>query len=142
VDKPAETVFQEGGFEIKQQADTAIAQVEIGQKLTFVDRQDGIDRFDFDKNGVFDNEVGSVATIETNAFINSRQYNLSFKSQPGIRQFQRETILVKALKQSWADRFMNFNRHPNHLAGQLPRNQPNLFSAFSEHSASSGYHGP
>ena len=105
-------------------------------------RQDSIDRFDFDKNRALDNEIGPIATLETNAFIYPRQYNLSLESQAGVRQLERETILIKTFKKPRPERFMNPDRHANHPTGQLPRHQsPVLFSAFSENSASSGYHG-
>jgi hypothetical protein len=63
-----------------------------------MDWQDGIDGFDFDKNGVFYDEIGPVAAVETNAFINSRQHNLSFELQAGTRKFQREAILIILFK--------------------------------------------
>ena len=117
-------------------------QVEIGQQLVFMDRQDVIDRFDFDKNRFLNNEIGPIAAIETNAFIYPGQHNLPLKSQTRARKLERETILIKTLKKSWSDRLMNLDRHPNHSAGQIPGDQPNhLFSALSGHSASSGFHG-
>ncbi len=63
-----------------------------------MNRQDVVDRFYFDKNRSFDNEIGPIAAFETNAFIYSRQYNLSFKSQTSARKLHCKTILIKLLK--------------------------------------------
>jgi hypothetical protein len=47
----------------------ASTQVKVGQKLVFMDRKNFLDRFDFDENGLLDNQVGSVIpahlTIDT-----------------------------------------------------------------------------
>ncbi len=117
----------------------AFAQVEISQKLAFMNRQYGVYRFYFDKNGTLHDEIGAIATIETNTFIYRRQYDLPVKSQTGARKFKREAILIKLLKKSRSKRFMNLYRHSNHPTGQFSRHQ--LFSATSEPSAFSGYHG-
>jgi hypothetical protein len=120
----------------------AATQVEIGQKLIFMDRQNLFDRFDFNKNFFFHDEVGPVTTLETNAFIYSGQYDLSFKPQTGARKLECQTILIKLLKKPRPERLMNLNRHSNHTTGQFPGHQPEfLFSALSGISAPSECHG-
>jgi len=84
-----------------------------------MDWQYFVDRFYFKNNLVFDNDIGSIRSLETNALVNEMQFDLPFKSQTRARQFKLKTIFISMLKKPWADRAMNFDRYPNHPSDHL-----------------------
>jgi hypothetical protein len=115
----ADAVFHESGVEIQNQTDVTTARAKIGQNLRLMNQHDFVDRFYFDNNGVFDNEIGSISTIETYAFISYMQLGLSLKVQTCKRQFETETILVSMLEKSRTNGTMDIDRHANNPSGHL-----------------------
>ena len=115
----ADAVFHESGVEIQNQTDVTTAGAKIGQNLGLMNQHDFIDRFYFDDNRVFNDEIGSISTIETYAFISYVQFGLSLKSQTRQRQFETETILVSMLEKSRTNGTMDIDRHANHPSGHF-----------------------
>jgi len=56
-DELSETVFKARGVEVHQKANTQLAHSEVGEKLGFIGGQNGGDALDFEKDGVFDNDI-------------------------------------------------------------------------------------
>ena len=59
-----------------------------------MDRQNIFDRFYFDDYCFFHDNIGTVATLETNAFINQGQFDLPLKSQAGAGKLKAQTIFI------------------------------------------------
>lgn len=90
-----------------------------------MNRQNFVDRFYFKNDHVFDDDVGSIGTLKTGAFVDHMQFDLPFKSHTRSRQFKFKAIFISMLKKSWADSTVNLNRHPNHPPGHfLPIHVP------------------
>jgi hypothetical protein len=112
-------VFHQNSIEIQQEANVASTQAKIGQDLGLMDWQNVLNRFYFENDSFFDDNVGSISSFETNTFINQVQFDLSLKSQTRTRKFKVKTIFVSMLKKPRANRTMDLDRHPNHPSGHL-----------------------
>jgi len=63
IDDTGNAVFDRHRVEVDQQAKSLICQPQIGQKLLFVNRCDGLDRLDLDDRAVLDNQIGPEPDI-------------------------------------------------------------------------------
>ena len=90
-----------------------------------MNRQNFIDRFYFENNRVLDNDIGPICTLESNAFVNQMQFDLSVKSHTRPRKLKVKTILISMLKKPRTDFAMNFDCHANNTPGHfLPIHRP------------------
>jgi hypothetical protein len=117
-----QTVFQEFGVEVYQQADPVPAQTEIGQNLSYMHRQDVFHRLYFDNNGIFHNEIGTVSSRQVDTLIDQRDHHLPGKGQAALSEFPAKTLLVHVFQQTRPQRTMNFYCQPNDLPGAIPGN--------------------
>ncbi len=117
-----QTVFQEFGVEIYQQADPVSAQPEIGQNLRHMHRQDVFHRLYFDNNGTFHDEIGTVSPRQADTLVNQRDGHLPSKGQAILLKLPAKTLLVHFFQKTRPQRTMNFYRQPNNLPGAIPGN--------------------
>jgi len=115
-----QTVFQEFGVEIHQQADAVPTQPEICQNLRHMHRQDVFHRLYFDNDGTFHDEIGAVSPRQPDALVNQRDGHLPSKDQAILLKFPAKTLLVHFFQQARPQRTMNFYRQPNDLPGAIP----------------------
>jgi hypothetical protein len=84
-----------------------------------MNRKNFINRFYFKNNGVFDDDIGSVAPGKAYAFINQMQLGLPLKSQTRARKLKLQAILISMLKKPRTDGTMDLDRHADHPSGHL-----------------------
>jgi hypothetical protein len=56
--------------------------------------QNGIDRFDFDDYGFFDQQVDPIAGIDSHVAVDDGQLDLRRNSEPSGAQFKLQTLLI------------------------------------------------
>ncbi len=123
-----QTVFQEFGVEIHQQADLEATQTEIGQHLRYMHRQKVLHRLYFEQDGVFHNDIGTVAAWQADALVDQREGRLPNKCQATLPKLPAKTLLVHLFQQTRSQRSMNFYRHPMIYPVRSPGRQKSLSS--------------
>lgn len=83
-----------------------------------MDRRQSLNRFDFNNQVTFEDDIQSIAAIQANAFIEDRQRHLSSKRDAGLPQLQTETFFVCGFKQSGPKRSVHGNREADYALGQ------------------------
>ncbi len=76
-----------------------------------------LDRLYFENDRPFNHDIGSIGAIETNTFVNQRQFDLSFKAQTGMRELKCKTIFINLFQKPRPNCPMYFNRQSNHSIG-------------------------
>ena len=96
-------------IEIDQQSHRPPAQSHVRKQLGFVDRIDGIDTFNFDNNGITDDQVDTIAEIDLFASVDNRQSHLTISSESAFSNLMQEAGVICAFEQAGAKRSMNFH---------------------------------
>lgn len=85
-------------MEVKQKTRTDAAQFHVGQELCLVNRHDALDRFDLENDLIFDHDIESIATIQSNRLVDDGQGDLPPQGVGRLLQLQAEAFLVYRLK--------------------------------------------
>ncbi len=67
-----------------------------------MNRDKALNRFDFEDDGVFHQEVDAIAAIQLHAFICDGHLNLPLKRKSAPAELIAETFLISGFEQSWA----------------------------------------
>ena len=71
---------------------------------------ESLDRLDFNDDGVFDEQVDAVPTVQLLFFVSNRQRHLSLDREPGAEQVEAEAGLVRLLEQARSELAMDTYR--------------------------------
>ena len=71
-------------MKVYQEADSLVSETEIRQELSFVNRQDLFDCFDFCDDLVFDDKIKPITAIELDLFIRNRERFLLFDPESSL----------------------------------------------------------
>src|SRR5262245_46016299 len=96
--------------EVEQESDLVAAQLQIGDQLCGVQRQQFFNGFDFDDDAVFEQEVDSIAGVESYAAVHDRQTNLVLKLYAARHELMAETSAVRTFQQPGSERAVNLHR--------------------------------
>ena len=77
-----------------------------------MDRKQPLDRLDFEDNLVGYNDVQSVSAIESDAFVNDRQWHLPRESNIRLFEFVAKAFLISGLEKSGAEPAMDLDGEP------------------------------
>ncbi len=84
----ADAILEAQGVEIEQQSNSAAAHSEIGQDLSFMDRQQSVDRLDLEDQFACNDNVGTESRFQRHALIDHWHRELPFKVDSGLLQFE------------------------------------------------------
>ena len=90
--------FEHGAVKVHQQTDGAAAQAEVSQCLRFVNWKDALDGFEFELNGVLDNDVGEVALVEVDVFVDDGERNFAFEPQVGVLELPAKAMVMRRIR--------------------------------------------
>ena len=76
INHPLDPLLHPRHIEIKQQPDLDPAQLEIGQKLSLMNRQNFFDRLQLDDDAVLNQKIQPITRIDLHAVVNNRQDGL------------------------------------------------------------------
>ena len=96
------------GAEVDQVADGTLGDVHVVQKLLFMFRQEGLNRFQLNDDGVVRDKVGHIAFLQFPAFVEDFQCVLRRKRDRSVVEFDLQTLLVDFLAHARAHFFVNF----------------------------------
>ena len=102
-------------------------QLQVGQQLGLMHRQQVIRRFDFNHKTVVNHHVEPQAGIEPQPVVDHRQRNLPTNMPASLLQFMRQAQLVHALEQPGAQCGVNREGGTENLSSRLIRCLRNLF---------------
>jgi hypothetical protein len=83
-DEAAEIILQQNGVEVHEQSNLAAAETEVCAGLRFVYRQDALDRLEFQKNGLRYDDVGEVALVQADVFVDDGEGDLALKFKVAV----------------------------------------------------------
>jgi hypothetical protein len=95
------------------------AQAKISQHLSFVDRQQLFDCFDFDNELTFHHNIHSITTLEPNCFVDQRQGFLATISEARIPEFEAQAFFIDGFEEPGPELAMYIDRQPNHALTQF-----------------------
>lgn len=76
--------------------------------------------FDPDDETGLNDDIHLIAEGQAFTLVHDRQGNLSPERNTGGRQFLAQTVLIDRFQQYWPELPMDFNRHADDAAAQLP----------------------
>ena len=68
-----------------------------------MDGQDVLDGFQFEKNGVLDDDVGLEASVHAHVFVEDWQGHLLLEREAGAVELPAEALLVDGFQEAWAE---------------------------------------
>ena len=83
--------------EVQQETYTHATQLQIGQQLSVMDRQDGFHRLNLHEHDPFDSHVDSECGINLESVVEDRQSKFGLNFQPCLLNGMRETAMVRFL---------------------------------------------
>ena len=75
--------------------------------------------FEFHNDAIFDEEIDSIASVQSDASIFNRQPNLVLKMQTSKGELVLQARLIRAFEQSWSERRVNPDRRVDDAAGNV-----------------------
>ncbi len=99
--------------EVHEKAGGAAGQLQIGDDLRKMDAMEPIDRFQFDNDTAFDQEVQLQLGPDSKALVGHGNSLFCRHQQVTIIEFQRQALSVHRLQQAPAQRTVHFNRATN-----------------------------
>jgi hypothetical protein len=97
IDEPVNSASEHFDIEIDQKTKPKIGQLEIGEKLSPVDRKDPSNSLYFHYYRVLHNNVESIPTIQLETSVMNGQGNLLPKADASQRQLPTKTTLIRGL---------------------------------------------
>jgi hypothetical protein len=91
---------------------------QIRNELSTVDRNQPLDRLDFDDDRVLDEQIDTVAKIQRLAAVGNRQRLLPLQHVASRQQFVGEKRLVRGFQQSRSELLVDADRGRNDAVGQ------------------------
>ena len=116
---PRDSVGQGHRIEVDQQTNLVVAEPEIGQHLALMHWQYAFDRFDFQDDLLFHNNIGDIAAIEANTFVDQRNWHLTTKHDAGTVEFVAQACFISCLKQTRAEATMYAHRQADDLVCEV-----------------------
>ena len=89
------------------------AETEIRTGLRLMQRQDVLDRFDFQEDCVLDDQVGNVGAVELQVLVDDWQWHLAPEGQAVVRQLPAEAALVNRFQQAGTERAVDLDAQVN-----------------------------
>jgi hypothetical protein len=105
----AEAVDEDGGVEVKEEADAAVGEFEIGEDLGVVDFREGVHGFDFDDDVLPNEEVGAVGVFDDDVLVADGAVFLLLKRDAAEGEFVREGALVSGFEKTGAKLLVNLD---------------------------------
>jgi len=78
-------------------------------------RSEAFDRFYFDDDRILNDDVESIAAIESNALVSDRKRHLTLELKRALRKLKTETLLISGLKQARTQGAMHLYREANNF---------------------------
>jgi hypothetical protein len=107
-----------GSAKVHQQAKRQVHEAEIGQHLFAVDSGDPLDRFQFDEQFSFDQQIGAKAFIDDEVIKANCDRLLALHRQSATRQTLEQDRFVNRFEQPRPKPFMQFEPAINGYGGQ------------------------
>jgi hypothetical protein len=91
VHSSSNAVFEAGYVKVDQQSRPTVAQSQVRQQLSLVNRMGLLDGFDLDHNALVDEKIDSVAVFQLHSFVDQRNGNFGANGQASPAKLVRET---------------------------------------------------
>lgn len=85
-------------MEVDEEADGQAEELEVGDDLRLMDREQSFDSFDFDDHAVLHHDVEAVAAVEGEAFVVKGDGELTLEAEFTQRELMRQAVLVRGLE--------------------------------------------
>ena len=119
VDNTLEPLLQRRTSEIDQQPDGLLRQSEIGEQLLGMHRSQSFDRFDFDQQPVFNEDVYPEGRREMKTGIIDVYRPLPFDPIPPLGEHSRQNHFVNALEEAGTKVSMQLQCRVDHIPADL-----------------------
>ena len=119
VDHPVDTLFEEFDVEVDQETKAAVGEFEVAPKLGFVERENDLDHFVFDDDGIIHDDVHAEGIVEGDAVINDRLSLLAHPFQTCFGDFVAETGFINAFDQPGSEVTMHGYRRADDFRGEF-----------------------
>jgi hypothetical protein len=86
-----------------------VQELEVGDELSFVDRQEVFHCLDFQDHGVLHHEVEAVCAVEGKALVTNRDRKLTLDAKSAQDELMREAVLVRRLQKPRPEVAVNFD---------------------------------
>jgi hypothetical protein len=92
---------------------------QVREHLLLVDGGELLDRFEFDKNEMVDDQIGAKADVESQVIPNQRYGLFPLDGEPALGQLVSENRLIDRLQQPWPKPSMYVNGHFDDRSAQF-----------------------
>ena len=130
-DKAFQAVFQDLYIEIDQKALVYFGEFHIREQLGLMNRFQLGHGFEFYDDGIFNEQINSIAAIEMNSFIVDRQWVLRLEGNAGQMKLTGEALLICGFQQTGAKMPMDFDGGADDPMGQVAEFSFHGFCALS-----------
>jgi hypothetical protein len=118
-DSACDAVFQESDVEVDKETDLEAGELQVAEELGLVDGNDLVDGLQLNGDGVFDNEVEAVATLDVLAFVDDRKFHLAAVGQAAECELMRETGFIRGFEKAGAEGVVDLNGGTDDGFGEL-----------------------
>ena len=114
-----DTVHQLKLMEVDEQADGNVQQFHIAEQLGLMDRQDVLDRFEFQQQAIFDQNVKAKWLLEDEPLVFNFDDALVDRSHLAQAQFADQALFINAFDEARPLETMDFNGRAYGRVAQL-----------------------
>jgi hypothetical protein len=129
IDHPPDAVAKDHDVEVDQQADTNIQQTKVREQLRVVNGMKCLFAFGLDYDTPFDDQVGSKAAFEFDAFIDEWNGLLALYVQSQFLQFVGEACFIRRLQETRPQLPMDLYCCANNFVGEVGASQGQKITA-------------
>ena len=87
--------------------------------MRFVDRQQAVDRFEFEQDPALYNDIDAVAAVNEHALVEDGYGSLPLETQLAKPQLGAQANLVRRLQEPWTQRSVHFDEGTDDLLGPI-----------------------
>ncbi len=110
-----------GVLKLTSKPDIQHRQLQVGQHLGLMDRQQMIDGLELHYKLLFDDDVESVAAVELDPFVDDWHRSLPHEAQVRERQFMAQAFFIGGFQEPGTEVTMNLDARSEDSLGQIPQ---------------------
>jgi hypothetical protein len=107
--------------EVHEERSLEAGQLEIGEHLGLMHRQEILHRLELNNDSAFDDEVELVAAVEQDSLVWDRHLLLALERNAEERELMTETVCIGGLEKSWPKVTVHLDTSADDLIRTIPK---------------------
>ena len=108
-------------IEVHEERGLEAGELEIGEYLGLVNRQQNLHRLELDDDSASDDKVELIAAVDENALVRDGDLLLALKRNAAQRELMAETVPIGRFEEAWTEMTVNFDTSADDLIRTIPK---------------------